>query len=224
MKCYADGDQKLRTDFEMIPRPPLDISPALDVSDVIEHEKSALRSKAAICRAKAARTQTGAPLRLARFAHQLISHFQPEIVAGFWPIRSELDILPLMERLTAFSLQLCLPITGEPESLLSFHSWTYGDELDKGPYGTKQPFSSRTTLIPDVILVPLLAFDGHFDRLGYGGGFYDRTLAHLQERGDQLFVIGIGYDEQKVEKIPVGPYDRRLDAMLTPSGLYRSNH
>ena len=110
------------------------------------------------------------------------------------------------------------PAEGHP---LSFRLWTVGDALEDGPYGTRQPATCERPVLPDVILAPLLAFDLAGWRLGYGGGFYDRTIADLAVRGHKTNVIGLGYDGQKLDKVPIGPYDMPLDAVLTPSGLHR---
>ena len=113
-----------------------------------------------------------------------------------------------------------LPITPSDGQPLRFHRWAVGDRLTDGPYGTKQPPADQPLCRPDVILAPMLAFDSAGWRLGYGGGFYDRTLAVLRGAGHHLSVIGIAYDGQKLDEIPVGPYDMPLDAVLCPTGLF----
>ena len=94
--------------------------------------------------------------------------------------------------------------------------WPTGD----GPYGTKQPPAGSDNCLPDVILAPMLAFDAYGWRLGYGGGFYDRTIANLRGLGKQVTVIGIAYDGQILDKVPTGPFDMPLDAVLSPTGLF----
>ena len=123
-------------------------------------------------------------------------------------------------RLADLGCATALPVTPAEGQPLRFHRWTVDDRLDDGPYGTKQPPADQPLCRPDVILAPMLAFDSAGWRLGYGGGFYDRTLAVLRGAGHHLSVIGIAYEGQKLDKIPVGPYDMPLDAVLCPTGLF----
>ena len=142
--------------------------------------------------------------------------FSPRIVAGYLAIKTELDVIPLLASLGEVSdIHLCLPVTGPPETQLVFHQWHPGQPLDTGPYQTRQPFASTQSVIPDLMLVPLLAFDKNFNRLGYGGGFYDRTLASFARTGDKVAAIGVGFDVQEMENLPLGPFDRPLDGVLT---------
>ena len=112
-----------------------------------------------------------------------------------------------------------MPETPEPGRPLVFRRWAPGDALVDGPYGTQQPSPTADILTPGVVLAPMLAFDAGCRRLGYGGGFYDRTLGGLRAAGSAVTAIGIAFDGQLVDKVPVGPYDIALDAVLTPSGL-----
>ena len=114
-----------------------------------------------------------------------------------------------------------MPVTPSEGQPLSFRRWAVGDALEDGPYGTRQPPVRGAPVLPDVILAPLLAFDSAGWRLGYGGGFYDRTIADFADRGHKTSFIGLAYDGQKLDKVPVGPYDMPMDAVLCPSGLYR---
>ena len=160
------------------------------------------------------RTETG----LARFAASLIDQFSPSIVAGYWPMQSEIDVLPLLSELQNKGVRLCLPITGPAGSPLSFHYWAFGTALDTGRFGIQQPFPDTEQLLPDVICVPLLAFDSKFQRLGYGGGYYDRTLAGLRKKGHRVSAVGLAYEGQKTDSLVVGPYDEPMEAVLTPQG------
>ena len=141
------------------------------------------------------------------------------IVAAYFPLRSELSPLPLIEALATKGFATAMPVTPEPGNPLLFRAWAPGEPLADGPYNTKQPPSDAAEMIPSVILVPMLAFDASCWRLGYGGGFYDRTLSGLRMAGRHVVALGIAYDGQLVEKVPTGPYDMRLDGVLTPSGL-----
>ena len=103
---------------------------------------------------------------------------------------------------------------------LTFHEWQDSEALIDGPYNTKEPQPKAPIMIPDMINAPLLAYDAQYWRLGYGGGFYDRTLlAKLEQLDHQVKVIGIAFDESEVETVPIGAYDKQLDGILTPSGL-----
>jgi 5-formyltetrahydrofolate cyclo-ligase len=188
--------------------------------DFLSQAKKKMRQKAAQTRAMLAKAYPDDGVKLGRHASKLLDHFMPNIIAGFWPIKSELDCCPLMAELSKKGgVELCLPVTGAPETALCFYSWQLTDALDEGPYGTRQPFTDQPEVIPDLILVPLLAFDREMNRLGYGGGFYDRTLASLAAAGHKVITIGLGYDGQEVPNVPVGAFDRKLDGVLTPAGL-----
>ena len=141
------------------------------------------------------------------------------VVAAYMPIRSELSPLPLVTALIGRGLVTAMPETPEPGRPLVFRRWAPGDALVDGPYGTRQPSPTADILTPGVVLAPMLAFDAGCRRLGYGGGFYDRTLGGLRAAGSAVTAIGIAFDGQLVDKVPVGPYDIALDAVLTPSGL-----
>ncbi|MDA8716966.1 5-formyltetrahydrofolate cyclo-ligase [Alphaproteobacteria bacterium] len=182
--------------------------------------KAAYRKLAARNRNHLAASKTNAAPLLATHAECLIERFGKGIYAAYFPIRSELSPLDLLARLANLGCVTALPVTPAEGQPLRFHHWAIGDRLDGGPYGTKQPPSDQPLCRPDVILAPMLAFDSAGWRLGYGGGFYDRTLAVLKGAGHCLSVIGIAYDGQKLDKIPVGPYDMPLDAVLSPTGLF----
>lgn len=138
----------------------------------------------------------------------------PGILGVYYPVRSEIDGLPLAHHLSGRGWTLALPVinAGGP---LTFHLWEPGAPLVAGPFGIPQPIDAPA-VTPTVILVPLLAFDAQGHRLGYGGGHYDRTLAALRTCGP-LLAIGLAYDGQEVAAIPAGAHDQRLDLVLTPS-------
>jgi 5-formyltetrahydrofolate cyclo-ligase len=148
-----------------------------------------------------------------------LDQFGRGIYAAYLPIRSELSPLPLIARLADLSIQTAMPITPAPGNPLDFRLWATGDKLDDGPYDTKQPSSNAPVCRPDVILAPMLAFDSACWRLGYGGGFYDRSIGGLRQAGHKVVAIGIAFAGQQVKQVPTGPYDMALDAVLTPDGL-----
>ena len=138
----------------------------------------------------------------------------PAVVTAFWPIGEEIDVRPLMQALVEAGCRLALPVVQGKRQPLAFRAWAPGDDLEAGVFGTFHPFSHREALEPDALLVPLVACDGEGWRLGYGGGFYDRTLAALRARR-RVTAVGVGYDEQVVDAVPHGPDDQRLDWLLT---------
>jgi len=186
--------------------------------------KAALRKEAARHRATLAAGDPDAADRLAAQAG-IIAALAGDgqegagIVAAYLPIRSELSPLPLVSALVAAGLGTAMPVTPEAGHPLRFRAWAPGDDLAEGPYNTQQPAASAPEVTPTVILAPMLAFDDAGWRLGYGGGFYDRTLAALRGGGHRVCALGIAYDGQHVAAVPTGPYDMRLDGVLTPSGL-----
>jgi 5-formyltetrahydrofolate cyclo-ligase len=139
------------------------------------------------------------------------------VVSGFAPMADELRIWPLLRRLARDGVRLALPVMQGKGQPLLFRAWSAGDAMDGGVWGIAEPKADKPVLEPDVLLVPLLAFDRDGWRLGYGGGFYDRTLAALRER-KRITAVGIAYDGQEVDEIPRLGYDQRLDWVLTPSG------
>jgi 5-formyltetrahydrofolate cyclo-ligase len=193
-------------------------SPTHSSHDIVT-AKALMRKDAVSRRAALMSKQPEAPQHLAGFAAALIESFGVGVYAAYLPIRSELSPIALVGELVAAGMTTVMPITPEPENPLSFHQWAPGMPLAEGPYGTKQPPSANTKIDPDVILAPMLAFDAGCWRLGYGGGFYDRTIANLRDQGRDVRVIGLAFSGQKVAAVPTGPYDMALDAVLTPEGL-----
>ena len=185
----------------------------------LDDTKKALRKQASMARKQAFDAMPDAADRIASFASHLHDRFSPSIIAAYWPIRTEIDPIPLLHALSQQGAKTCLPSTPQEGLPLTFHEWRDGDALIDGPYNTKEPQPKAPIIIPDMILAPLLAYDAQYWRLGYGGGFYDRTLAKLEQLGHQVKVIGIAFDESEVEMVPIGAYDKQLDGILTPSGL-----
>ena len=138
----------------------------------------------------------------------------PAVVSGFWPIKEEIDIRPLMIELFNAGCQIALPVVQGRGKPLLFRAWRPGDPLEAGVFGTLQPSARREALEPDALIVPMLACDEQGWRLGYGGGFYDRTLAGLRARRN-VTAVGVGFNAQLVDEVPHGPDDQRLDWLLT---------
>jgi 5-formyltetrahydrofolate cyclo-ligase len=142
------------------------------------------------------------------------------VVSGFSAIRDEIDPAALLARLGGEGYRLCLPVMQGKGLPLVFRAWSPGDAMGKVQWGIAEPLPDKPVLEPDVVLVPLLAFDATGYRLGYGGGFYDRTLARLRAT-KPVIAIGVAYDELKVDAVPHQVYDQPLDWVLTPSGPLR---
>lgn len=142
------------------------------------------------------------------------------VVSGFASLPDELDCMPLLGRLAGEGSQLALPIVQGKGRPLMFRAWSPGDAMDAGVWDIPQPKVDKAELAPDVLLVPLLAFDKAGWRLGYGGGFYDRTLRGLRT-AKPIVAVGLAYDQQLVDAVPHLDYDEQLDWVLTPAGPVR---
>ncbi len=137
------------------------------------------------------------------------------VVAGYWPMGDEFDVRPLMHTLHARGHGCCLPVVTGQGAPLTFREWSPGATLSPAAFGTSVPGGDAPEVTPGVLLVPLLAFDGRGCRLGYGGGFYDRTLARLRAAGGPVLAVGIGFEAQRVEAVPAEATDERLDWLLS---------
>lgn len=179
-----------------------------------------LAAAKAAARAEAMARRTGFdPALGGRLAAIVLAESPPPqgaIVSGFWPIGDEIDLRPLLIALHARGHRLCLPETVKRGNPLIFRRWQPGDRLIPGRFGTSHPDSE--TLTPDFLLVPLLAFDRTGHRLGYGAGYYDRTLAALPH----AFRLGCAYAAQEIPEVPAGPNDVRLHAIATEQALIRA--
>jgi 5-formyltetrahydrofolate cyclo-ligase len=136
------------------------------------------------------------------------------VVSGYSPIRSELDPAPLMRRLAEHGAKLALPaVLGRGKSLV-FRAWSPNDRLTLGPLGIPEPSPAAAERVPDVMLVPLAAFDRLGHRIGYGAGHYDFTLAHLRKT-KPIIAIGLAFAAQEIKVVPALAHDVALDYVLT---------
>ncbi|KQT85683.1 5-formyltetrahydrofolate cyclo-ligase [Methylobacterium sp. Leaf466] len=138
-----------------------------------------------------------------------------QIVGAFWPIRSEVDPRPLIDRLFARGQRVALPKV-TPEGLV-FREWKAGEALVAGRFGLSEPRDDLPPLDPTALIVPLAAFDRRGHRIGYGRGYYDRAIARLSGNGPVL-TIGIAFAVQEIEAVPAEPHDRPLDHLVTEAG------
>ena len=140
------------------------------------------------------------------------------IVSGFWPIRSEVDVRPLMFSLRQKGARLCLPAVRDKTTIV-FRELVRGAAMVDTGFGTAGPGPDAETVDPLVMLVPLAAFDRAGHRIGYGAGHYDRAIARLHEKGIEPRLIGVAFDVQEVERVPCQSHDIALSAILTERGL-----
>lgn len=158
--------------------------------------------------------------KLANEANALLSLIDARIVAGFWPIGSEIDPSPLLLVLKEKGKTICLPaITDSKARQMQFRQFNLEDELIPMGFGTIGPPAGAAILDPDLILLPLAAFDAIGNRIGYGGGFYDRIIADMRSRQKQPFLVGLAFDCQEVNSIIAEDHDISMQAILTESGL-----
>ena len=145
-----------------------------------------------------------------------LAEFSDAPLAGYMPIRTEIDPLPVM---AAHAGPVGVPVILGAGKPLEFHRWTPGCAMVAGAFGALIP-EGRAPVIPRVVIVPLVGFDARGYRLGYGGGFYDRTLALLRAAGP-VTALGYAYDAQELAQVPIDAYDQRLDGIVTETGLRR---
>jgi 5-formyltetrahydrofolate cyclo-ligase len=141
------------------------------------------------------------------------------IVSGYSPIRGELDPVPLMRQLAERGAQLALPAVMARGKSLAFRAWSPSDRLMLGPLGILEPSPAAAELIPDIMLVPLAAFDRLGHRIGYGAGHYDFTLAHLRKI-KLITAIGLAFAAQEIEAVPALSHDVALDYVLTETEAF----
>ncbi|MBO6667843.1 5-formyltetrahydrofolate cyclo-ligase [Parvibaculum sp.] len=139
-------------------------------------------------------------------------------IAGYAAMGSEADPAVLLTRLDDAGYVCALPRIEERHAPLVFRRWRPGEALGPGLHGTREPFSSAAVCVPDLVLVPLLAFDGRGRRLGYGGGYYDRTLQVLRRENRKLLAVGVAFSAQEAQDLAEEEFDERLDWVVTEKG------
>ena len=184
-------------------------------------KKKQARKAAASVREKAHRADRGvAGAALAMLGLEFLDLKPGSAVSGFLPYKSEIDVRPLMARLAAAGMVTALPVVVERNAPLIFRVWRPGDATEPGTWNIPVPVAAASEVVPDVLLVPMLAFDSGGYRLGYGGGFYDRTLEALRQTG-QPVAVGVAYAAQEVHHVPHAVHDQPLDWILTEMGARR---
>ena len=190
------------------------MTPSVISSTSIEDAKAVLRREAAARRdALPADSRQAAVAAIA--AQKFPLPIAPgTIVSGFMPMKTEINALPLMRKLAEAGAQLALPVVEGRGKPLTMRAWRWGEELGSGVWGIREPKPDAARIDPDILLVPLLAFDRAGYRLGYGGGYYDLTIAGLRARKTTT-AVGIAFAAQEVLRVPTTPRDARLDLVLT---------
>ncbi len=178
------------------------------------HSKATLRAAALAARDALSGEQRAAAAQAIASRGLPFEMMPGTVVAGYSPIRGEIDPAPLMQRLAAQGAQLALPAIAARGQSLRFRAWSPNDRLMRGPLGILEPSPAAAEIIPDVVLIPLAAFDRAGHRIGYGAGHYDRTLAQLR-KSRAITAIGLAFAGQQVKTVPALAHDVALDYVLT---------
>jgi 5-formyltetrahydrofolate cyclo-ligase len=182
-------------------------------------QKAALRAERLAARdAISGEERIEKSMAIADMGGGLIEVTPGEDVSGFFPIRSEVDVRPLMQRLRERGARLSVPVVLDKQTI-EFREIVPGAPLVSTGFGTFGPGPDARVVDPDLMLVPLAAFDRSGHRIGYGAGFYDRAIARLHAKGKRPRLIGIAFDCQEIDIVPAEEHDVALDAILTESGL-----
>ena len=144
------------------------------------------------------------------------------VIAGYYPANYEVNILNFIKEAEEKNFLVTLPGI-ESKNRLTFRLWKYKEPLSINNYGILEPKISNKTMIPDLLLVPLVAFDSKLNRIGYGKGYYDRILGRLKGKNKKMIAIGVAYSFQKCTYIPTNKYDFKLDYIFTDRGIISSN-
>ncbi len=192
------------------------------MNNALDQLKSAAR-KSAKTRRKAAAHQS--PHAAGEIIPHLLDYLDgnvPQSLAGYLPIGSELDPQPILNHFRKLGTETALPVVVAEAHPLLFRQYQPGDSLVAEAFATRAPVATARQVMPDLVLVPLLAFDTKGYRLGYGGGFYDRTIAQFQQQNPNSVFIGLAYAAQQVDEVPIGAYDLPLKAIVTEKGVVRT--
>ena len=144
------------------------------------------------------------------------------IIAGYYPSYYEVNILNFLEKASKKNFKIVLPVI-KSSNIMHFKSWIFKEPLYVNKFGMLEPKSSGENTIPDLIMVPLVAFDKHLNRIGYGKGYYDRSLKKISKIKKNAISLGIAYSFQKCQKVPINKQDFKLDYIFTEKGIINSN-
>ena len=187
------------------------------VDEMIEEAKAALRIRARAARASLDHGERAdAAVAAARHFFDGIALQASDVVAAYWRIRDELDCQPILVKLMDSNQKVVLPVVVGPEDPLDLRVWEQGASLYESGFGTLAPSELAPKAEPDIVIMPLLGFDKTGTRLGYGGGYYDRTLASMKKKPK---LIGLAFAAQELDRIPREAHDVPLDAIVTEAGV-----
>ncbi len=185
----------------------------------ISKQKRQLRTSAKIRRSEAFESQASdAAARLAAFGKEFATTLSTGIVSAYYPYETEIDSMGLLRELENVGWKVALPVVVGKERPLEFRAWQIDTPLVNGVFGIPIPGPESDVLEPDLLFVPMLAYDRGGYRLGYGGGFYDRTLERLRGK-KAVCAVGLAFAAQQVDKCPIDSFDQPLDGVLTENGL-----
>lgn len=192
------------------------------MSSSIADQKAAARKAASAARKLAAATigRDAASTAIAANVLQSIPLQAVAVMSGFLPIGSEIDTRPLLRQALDQGIDICLPAVVQRDHPLEFRQWRDGDPLIDEDFGTKAPATTAKVVEPDVLVVPLLAFDRAGYRLGYGGGFYDRSLQKLRQKKPVL-AVGVAFAGQETGSVPRDENDQPLDWIITEGEAFQ---
>ncbi len=169
-------------------------------------------------------------LKIKKFNFQLIfnlinKHFGKKkiTIAAYYPYNYEVNILKFIEKASSKKYKISLPLIVSPKKIC-FKLWSFQEPLYLNKYGIFEPKKKNKEVFPDLVLVPLVAFDSKLNRIGYGKGYYDRSLSRLFKSNKKTISLGIAYSFQKYPSIPVDKYDFKLDYIFTERGIITSNY
>ena len=188
----------------------------------MKHDKISLIKRSLLIRKKKHRIKK-------KFNFQLVfnlikKHFNKRkiIIAGYYPSNHEVNIVNFLEEASKKKFKIALPVV-KSEKKMMFASWIFKDPLYVSKFGILEPKKLNKAITPDLIMVPLVAFDNRLNRIGYGKGYYDRSLQKIGKNNKKAISIGIAYSFQQCTRIPVNKYDFKLDYIFTERGIISSH-
>ena len=141
-----------------------------------------------------------------------------KVIGGYYPANYEIDDLQLLKKFEKKNFTISLPMI-KKNFQMDFYKWSFSDPLKVNKYGIPEP-EKKKIIYPDILLIPLVAFDKNLNRLGYGGGYYDRLIEKLSKK-KKIIKIGLGLAVQKINKIPINKYDQKLDYIVTDKHIIK---
>ena len=192
-------------------------------------EKNILREKAKALRTRIVEKKDRNCIEVKSFLNLILKikkKFDVKSVGIYYPIQSELSPLKLIEVCNKLGLKVCLPVM-KRSLILSFREWNGKEKLITSTFGILEPSKEKMVIEPNILFVPLLAYDKNFNRLGYGRGYYDKTIFHFRKKNEKktnsFLVIGLAYDKQELKYIPVESHDEKLDIIMTEKKILCNN-